>query len=92
MPDSAAVVDAALYVAATVLVISMVAGLYRAWRGPTAGDRIAVLLLLGTSGVALLVVLAAALDIPALRDAALVVVLLATVVVIVRIRGTRDQR
>jgi multicomponent Na+:H+ antiporter subunit F len=49
-------------------------------------------LLLGTTGVALLAVLAAAADTPALRDAALAIVSLAAIVVLVRIQAEAGRR
>ncbi len=76
-------VDIALIAVAAVLLACIVAGLWRAVRGPTAEDRLTAFVLLGTSGAALFVVLASALGVPALRDVAITVVALATVVVIV---------
>ncbi|GAB3059426.1 monovalent cation/H+ antiporter complex subunit F [Sediminivirga luteola] len=76
-------VDIALVAAAAVLLLCVVAGLWRAAAGPGTGDRITAFVLLGTTGAALLVVLAAATGAPALRDAAITVVALATVVTLV---------
>ncbi|MDQ1082001.1 MULTISPECIES: hypothetical protein [Microbacterium] len=79
-------IDLALVAVAAVLVVCIVAGLWRGVRGPTAEDRLTAFVLLGTSGAALFVVLASALDVPALRDVAITVVGLATVTVVVYTR------
>ncbi|GMA31332.1 hypothetical protein [Litorihabitans aurantiacus] len=87
------VVDGALTVVAVVLLAGIVAGLWRAVAGPTTADRLTAFVLLGTTGTALLLVLAAAADLPPLRDTALTVVALATVVVLVlRSRDRRGDR
>lgn len=79
-------IDLALVAVAVVLVACIVAGLWRGVRGPTAEDRLTAFVLLGTSGAALFIVLASALDVPALRDVAITVVALATVAVVVYTR------
>jgi multicomponent Na+:H+ antiporter subunit F len=61
------------------LLLNIAAGLWRVFRGPARADRILAAQLFGTMGVAILVVLAEAQNIPALRDVALVFVLLAIV-------------
>ncbi|GLJ79941.1 hypothetical protein GCM10017586_16240 [Microbacterium imperiale] len=86
MGDAMAAVQIALTAAAAVLLVCILAGLWRAVRGPTPEDRLTAFVLLGTSGAALFIVLASALDVPALRDVAITVVALATVVVIVYTR------
>lgn len=80
------VVQAGLVTVAVVLLACLVAGIVRAVRGPTTEDRLTAFVLLGTSGAGLLLVLASALDVPALRDAAITVVALASVVVVVYTR------
>jgi multicomponent Na+:H+ antiporter subunit F len=62
------------------LVLNLGVGLIRVARGPTPGDRMVAAQLFGTHGVAALLVLAAAVDAPVLRDVALVLALLAVVV------------
>jgi len=84
--------DTLLYAVATFLLLSVVVGLVRILRGPTARDRIMALMLLGTTGVALLIVLAAATGVAALRDGALALVALAALVVIVRIRAESARK
>jgi multicomponent Na+:H+ antiporter subunit F len=65
------------------LVLNILAGLVRALRGPTPADRILASTLLGTTGAATLLLLAEATASPALRDVALVFVLVAPVPVVV---------
>lgn len=62
---------------ALVLIANLALGLIRVLRGPRLADRLLAAQLFGTGGVALLLVLAAAYDWPALRNVALVFMLLA---------------
>lgn len=80
-------IDGLLTAVAAFLLLNVLAGLIRVLRGPTTRDRLLPVLLVGTTGVALLTVLAQLLGVPALRDAALVLVVLAALVVVVRVRG-----
>jgi multicomponent Na+:H+ antiporter subunit F len=75
MPDP----NPLLLAAALLLLLTLVAGLLRALRGPTLEDRLLSVQLLGTGGVALLMLLATALQQPALVDVALVLALLAAI-------------
>jgi multicomponent Na+:H+ antiporter subunit F len=68
------------------LLLNLVGGLVRILRGPTRGDRMLAAQLFGTTGVAVLVVLAEAVQQPALRDVALVFALLAVVNTVVFVR------
>ena len=63
------------------LLLNLAAGLVRAYRGPTASDRISAVLLFGSTMVAVLLVLVLAQlqAAPALRDVALLFVMLAAV-------------
>lgn len=70
----------------------MLVSLRQLLRGPTARYRLLVVALLGTTGTGALAVLAEAGDIPALRDAALVLIALATLVVAVRVRAEQPRR
>jgi len=70
-----------LDVAATALLLTLLAGLVRVWRGPRAEDRMLAGQLFGTTGVAILLVLATRTSAPALRDIALVLGALAIVTV-----------
>ena len=70
------------YVAvALVLLLTVIAGLWRILRGPTPADRMLAAQLFGTTGVAMLLLLAQGLAIPSLRDVALVFALLAAVAI-----------
>lgn len=64
---------------AAFLLANLLAALVRVVRGPTAADRLLAALLFGTSGVAVLLLLAYAGGGPALVDAALVFALLAAI-------------
>jgi multicomponent Na+:H+ antiporter subunit F len=65
-------------VTAAGFVLAMVAlGLIRVMRGPAAADRMMAAQLLGTGGIAALLLLAAATQVPAVVDAALALALLA---------------
>jgi multicomponent Na+:H+ antiporter subunit F len=78
---------------AGVLLLTLLGGLARILRGPTRGDRMLAAQLFGTTGVAILLVLAEALQTPALRDVALAFVLLALVntAVFVRVAAARGS-
>ncbi|MBS3997109.1 MAG: hypothetical protein KGZ67_07170 [Hydrogenophaga sp.] len=64
---------------AALLLLTILAGLWRVLRGPSRADRLVAIQLFGTAGTALLLVLAEWQAQPALRDAALVLALLAAV-------------
>ena len=63
-----------------VLALIIVLGLVRAVQGPSLGDRLTSILLLGTTGIAMLFLLASLLQATALIDVALVLALLGAVV------------
>jgi len=69
-----------------IVLINVVAGFVRVVRGPTAADRMLAALLFGTGGVAVLLLLSEAMAVPALKDVALVFVVLATVVSVAFVR------
>jgi multicomponent Na+:H+ antiporter subunit F len=71
----------ALFLFANILV-----GLNRVIRGPTLGDRMLALQLFGTTGVAILLVLAESFDEPALRNVALVFALLAVLAMVAYVK------
>ena len=62
---------------ALLLLLSLVLGLWRVWRGPSPADRMLSAQLFGTTGIAILLLLAEAMATPALRDIALTLALLA---------------
>jgi multicomponent Na+:H+ antiporter subunit F len=75
-----------------VLLASLLGGLVRIVRGPTRADRMLAAQLFGTTGVAILLVLAQATSTPSLRDVALVFVLLAALNVAVFVRAAERDR
>lgn len=77
----------ALFLLATVL-----AGMVRVARGPTFSDRLLVTQLFGTTGVAVLLLLAAEPGRGSLRDVALITALLATITVAAFARVSRKRR
>lgn len=79
---------------AVFLLLTLAAGLVRVLRGPAATDRMLAAQLIGTTGVAILLVLAEARAEPALRDAALLLALLAVLAIVAfvhRVRTTRKR-
>lgn len=76
----------AYYIAALFLFGTLVAGLWRVLRGPTAADRMLAAQLFATTAVAGLLLLAEAGKASALRDVALVLALLAVVAVVTFVR------
>jgi multicomponent Na+:H+ antiporter subunit F len=74
------------------LLLTLLGGLLRILRGPTRGDRMLAAQLFGTTGVAILLVLAEGLQAPALRDVALAFVLLALVNTAVFVRVAARER
>lgn len=74
-----------------VMLLTLAPGLIRAMRGPTLQDRMLSVLLLGTGGVALLLLMAFALTAPALVDVALVLALLAAVAAAALTRRESDH-
>ncbi len=67
----------ALWMAALFLLLNLLAGLARIYRGPRPADRMQALLLFGTTTVAVLLLLAYAMEMTALVDVALIFVMLA---------------
>lgn len=70
-----------LLVIAVFLLVCMALGLMRIVLGPSPSDRMMAAQLLGTSGIALMLLLAHIVLVPALIDAALVLALLAAVAI-----------
>ncbi|MBR0682690.1 multiple resistance and pH regulation protein F [Roseomonas eburnea] len=84
-----------LQLAALLVLLTVAAGLLRILRGPGAADRVMAAQLLGTGGIAVLVLLAAATATPALLDAALTLALLAAfaaVALVVAAPGRASRR
>lgn len=82
--------DLVLTVVLVVLVVNALASVVRVLRGPTGRDRLLGVVLAGTTGTGVLLVSSVLVDLPALRDAGLVVVALATVVVLARTGMERE--
>jgi len=61
------------------LMLNLGAGMWRAWQGPTDGDRLLSALLFGTTSIALLLMIAEWLALPALRSVALLLVMFASI-------------
>ena len=76
------------------LLVNVLAGMVRVARGPSFADRMLVALLFGTTGVAVLLLLAASPGAGALRDVALVFSLLASITVVsfVRLAAAPEDR
>lgn len=77
-----------LVFAAVALLLSLLLGLLRIWRGPSAADRMLAAQLFGTTGVAILLLLAVITESNAVFDIALVFSLLAAVAMLAFIRRT----
>ncbi|GAB6061059.1 monovalent cation/H+ antiporter complex subunit F [Desulfonatronum parangueonense] len=73
------------------LLVTMIVGLVRVFRGPNQEDRVVAVQLFGTTGVAIVLLLAVAFDAPAIRNAALVFALLAVLAVVAFVRGEIDE-
>ncbi|CAN5504808.1 hypothetical protein BH24DEI1_BH24DEI1_14640 [soil metagenome] len=71
---------------ALLLFLDIMVGLWRVLRGPTAADRMVAAQLFGTTGVAILLLLAQAFSSPPLRDVALVFSLLAVLAITAFVR------
>ena len=76
---------------ALLLLLTLLAGLWRVLRGPTAADRMLAAQLFGTTAVACLLLLAQAWGQPSLRDVALVFALLATITAVAFVRRAGPQ-
>jgi multicomponent Na+:H+ antiporter subunit F len=76
---------------ALLLVLNIVAGLYRVILGPTPADRMLAAQLFGTTGATVFLLLAEAFHRPPIRDVALVLVVLSVMAMVsfVRRLGTR---
>lgn len=68
------------------LLLTMILGLIRVQRGPTAADRMLAAQLFGTTGVAIFLLLAELRDDPTLRHIGLIYALLAAVTVVAFVR------
>lgn len=83
--------DLVLTAVLVVLVVNVLASVVRVLRGPSGRDRLLGVVLAGTTGAGILLVSSVLADVPALRDTALVIVALATVVVLARTGLERER-
>ena len=79
MSDAFATVCAVI---ALILLLTLVVGLLRVWRGPNPEDRMLAAQLFGTTGVGIMLLLANVLREPALRNVALVLAVLSVLAVV----------
>lgn len=77
---------------AVFLLLNVLAGLVRVARGPTLADRILVAQLFGTTGVAVLLLLAEDQGAPALRNVALLFAILAPITIVAFIKRAFGRR
>jgi multicomponent Na+:H+ antiporter subunit F len=82
-------VTGALAAAAAAILASMIVALVRVGVGPTPFDRMLAAQIVGSGGVAILALLAFALEAPALVDAALALALLAAIAAVAFVRRAR---
>jgi multicomponent Na+:H+ antiporter subunit F len=75
-------------ISALILLLVIAAGMFRILNGPTAADRMMTAQLLGTCGVAILLLLSRGMNNPVLLDIALVFALLAALATITFVRRT----
>jgi multicomponent Na+:H+ antiporter subunit F len=78
-------------VVSLLLLLTVLVGLIRVARGPTLADRILVAQLFGTTGVAVLLLLAADSGMAALRDVGLVFAILGPITVATLVRQTASR-
>jgi len=80
-----------LFAAAIFVLVMEALGLVRILRGPADADRILSVQLIGSGGVAVLLLLSAATQTPAIMDVALMLALLATFVSVAFLRDVRPS-
>ncbi|WP_194756880.1 monovalent cation/H+ antiporter complex subunit F [Aliidiomarina indica] len=81
-----------LFIVASILLLSLLIGLFRVWRGPNEADRMLAAQLFGTTGVATLLILAIATEQRAIIDIAFILALLAAVATIAFVRRVGRAR
>ncbi|MET0081305.1 MAG: monovalent cation/H+ antiporter complex subunit F [Candidatus Thiodiazotropha lotti] len=83
--------DSLLVLALLLLLLSLMLGMIRALKGPSLEDRLLSILLLGTGGVAILLLFSVSMQLTALLDVGLVLVLLAAVAAAAMTRRESDD-
>lgn len=81
-----------LYVAAFLVLATVVAGLVRVLRGPGDADRVMAAQLVGSGGIAMLLLVGSAAGLAGSRDVALVMALLAGLASVAFTAGRPDDR
>ena len=76
---------------AVMILASIMLGLVRILKGPKAADRMLAAQLFGTGGVAILLILAHAMQMPSLVDVALIYALLAAITMVVFVRWQNND-
>ncbi len=79
-----------LFGAATVVLLTVTVGLLRVFYGPNEADRLMSAQLLGSGGVAVLLLLAVAMDEAAIMDVALMLALLAAIASVTFVNKSTD--
>lgn len=85
------ILNSGLLIALIALLAVLITGLWRVWLGPTIEDCFSALLLTGTNGIAMLLLLGVLLQSAALFDVAFVLALLAVVISVALTRGGHTQ-
>lgn len=80
-----------LLVSALVVLLAVAGGLVRVLRGPGMADRVMAAQLLGTGGIAVLLLVGAATATPGLADAGLTLALLAAFATVALVRGAPGE-
>ena len=74
------------------LLLNIALGLFRVWRGPTVSDRLLTTQLFGTTGMAILLVMAGYLKEPTLLNVAITFNVLAILLVISLVRSWKNKK
>ena len=89
--QTTSVSQALLLISLVLLLVTLLLGLLRALRGPGLEDRMMSVLLFGTGGVAMLLLMAVLLAMPSLLDVALMLALLGAVAAAAMTRPETDD-
>lgn len=81
-----------LHLAVFFLIATICAGLLRVWRGPTVADRLLTTQLFGTTGMAILIVLAGARPEPTLLNVAITFNVLAALLVVCFVKAWSGRK
>ena len=84
--------DVIFIIVSVFLLLNIALGLLRVWRGPTVADRLLITQLFGTTGMAILMVLAGYLQNLTLLNVAITINVLATLLVIGLVQGWKNKK